>query len=153
MRVRTILGLAVILLGLFWVQIQEGIPDIVTPDDSVVVVIDINEPSQEIKEKVSSIAELITDEKDRLNLCIFNKVFSERVKNYDADAQQINDVYTEAAKMFFGETLKGKYEGYGSGITKLMSGVLGEENHKLTDQEKKQLSEIFSGLAWCLKKK
>lgn len=149
MRLRTIIGLAVIIIGLFWVQIQERIPDIV-PDNTPSVVITIDEPSQEIKEKVSSIADLVTDEKDRLNLCIFNKVFAERVGSYDADAQQINDVYTEAAKIFFGETLKGKYEGYGSGVTDLMSDVVGDENHKLTKEEKDELSNIFNGLAWHL---
>tara|TARA_R110000824_G_scaffold9932_9_gene44131 strand:+ start:2559 stop:3014 length:456 start_codon:yes stop_codon:yes gene_type:complete len=148
-RLRTIIGLAVIIIGLFWVQIQERIPDIV-PDNTPSVVITIDEPSQEIKEKVSSIADLVTDEKDRLNLCIFNKVFAERVGSYDADAQQINDVYTEAAKIFFGETLKGKYEGYGSGVTDLMSDVVGDENHKLTKEEKDELSNIFNGLAWHL---
>ena len=151
MRTRTIIGLAVILVGLFWVQIQEGIPDIV-PDNVTPVVIDVDEPTQEIKDKVSSIADLITDEKDRINLCIFNKIFAERVKNYDADAQQINDVYTEAAKMFFGETLKGKYAGYGDGIKKLMSDILGNENHVLTQDEKNQLSAVFYGLAWHLNK-
>ena len=105
---------------------------------------------QEIKEKVSSIADLVTDEKDRLNLCIFNKVFAERVKGYNTDAQQINDVYTEAAKIFFGETLRGKYEGYSSGVIKLMSDVVGNENHTLTQEEKDKLSNIFNGLAWCL---
>ena len=149
MRLRTIIGLAVIIIGLFWVQIQERIPDIV-PDNTPSVAITIDEPSQEIKEKVSSIADLVTDEKDRLNLCIFNKVFAERVGSYDADAQQINDVYTEAAKIFFGETLKGKYEGYGSGVTDLMSDVVGDENHKLTKEEKDELSNIFNGLAWHL---
>ena len=149
MRLRTIIGLAVIIIGLFWVQIQERIPDIV-PDNTPSVVITIDEPSQEIKEKGSSIADLVTDEKDRLNLCIFNKVFAERVGSYDADAQQINDVYTEAAKIFFGETLKGKYEGYGSGVTDLMSDVVGDENHKLTKEEKDELSNIFNGLAWHL---
>mgnify|MGYP003120470515 FL=1 len=151
MRFRTIIGLVVIVVGLFWVQIQEGIPDIV-PNDNIPVVITIDEPSQEIKEKVSSIADLVTDEKDRFNLCIFNKVFAERVKDYDADAQQINDVYTEAAKCFFGETLKGKYEGYGSKVTKLMSDILGTENHTLTQKEKDDLSNVFNGLAWSLNK-
>ena len=149
MRLRTIIGLAVIVVGLFWVQIQEGIPDIV-PNNTPAVVITIDEPTQEIKEKVSSIADLVTDEQDRLNLCVFNKVFAERVKDYDADAQQINDVYTEAAKIFFGETLKGKYEGYSSGITKLMSDIVGTENHILTQEEKDKLSNIFNGLSWHL---
>jgi len=150
-RLRTIIGLAVIVVGIFWVQIQEGIPDIV-PNDNIPVVITIDEPSQEIKEKVSSIADLVTDEKDRLNLCIFNKIFAERVKDYEADAQQINDVYTEAAKCFFGETLRGKYEGYGSKVTKLMSDILGNENHTITQKEKDELSNVFNGLAWSLNK-
>ena len=149
MRLRTIIGLAVIIIGLFWVQIQERIPDIV-PDNTPSVVITIDEPSQEIKEKVSSIARLVTDTKDRLNLCIFNKVFAERVEGYSADVQQINDIYTEAGKTFFGETLRGKYEGYGSGVTDLMSDVVGDENHKLTKEEKDELSNIFNGLAWHL---
>ena len=151
MQLRTIIGLAVIVVGLFWVQIQERIPDIV-PNNNPAVTITIDEPSQEIKNKVSSIADLVTDKKDRLNLCIFNKVFAERVESYDADAQQINDVYTEAAKVFFGETLRGKYEGYGSGVTKLMSDVVGDENHKLTQEEKDELGNIFNGLAWHLSK-
>ena len=80
MQIRTIIGVIVIVIGLFWVQIQEGIPDIV-PDIKPAVELNIDEPSQEIKEKVSSIASLVTDVEDRLNLCIFNMIFSERV-NY-----------------------------------------------------------------------
>lgn len=151
MQTRTIIGIVVILVGLFWAQIQEGIPDIV-PDDVTPVVINIDEPTEEIKNKVSSIADLVTDEKDRFNLCVFNKIFAERVKSYEADAQQINDVYTEAAKLFFGETLKGKYVGYGEGIQKLMSDIVGNENHVLTQDEKNQLSAVFYGLAWHLNK-
>ena len=93
MQIRTIIGVIVVVVGLFWVQIQEGIPDIV-PDVRPAVEINIDEPTPEIKEKVLSIASLVTDTKDRLNLCIFNKIFSERVRDYPADSQQLNDVYT-----------------------------------------------------------
>ena len=150
MQIRTIIGVIVIVIGLFWVQIQEGIPDIV-PDVRPAVEINIDEPTPEIKEKVLSIASLVTDTKDRLNLCIFNKIFSERVRDYPADAQQLNDVYTEAAKIFFGETLRGKYTGYSEGIQKLMSDIVGQENHELTQEEKNKLAQVFNGLAWALK--
>tara|TARA_Y100001973_G_C5176504_1_gene322301 strand:+ start:242 stop:694 length:453 start_codon:yes stop_codon:yes gene_type:complete len=149
-QIRTIIGVIVIVIGLFWVQIQEGIPDIV-PDIKPAVELNIDEPSQEIKEKVSSIASLVTDVEDRLNLCIFNMIFSERVLEYKADAQQLNDVYTQAGKIFFGETLKGKYAGYGEGIQKLMSDIVGNENHELTQEEKDKLSKVFNGLAWALR--
>jgi hypothetical protein len=149
MSKRTILGIVVILVGLFLPMIQERIPDITPspqPDDNP---LSISKPREEILEKVSSLADLVTDKEDRLRLCVFNKVFAERVKDYAADAQQINDVYAEAAKIFFGEALKGKYEGYGTGLVVLMKDSLGSENHTVTKEEKDKLSSSFSGLAWC----
>ena len=46
--IRTILGLSIILLGIFLPQIQERIPDLV-PDTKPAI--EIVEPSQEIKDK------------------------------------------------------------------------------------------------------
>ena len=145
---RAILGIIVILVGLFLPVIQERIPDLTPtpkPDDNPLGLV---KPDEETLEKVSSIAGLVTDTKDRLNLCVFNKVFAERVKDYSADVQQINDVYTEAGKTFFGETLRGKYEGYGASLLALMQDSLGSENHTPTQSEKDKLSEDFGGLAW-----
>lgn len=147
--IRTILGLCIVLFGIFLPQIQERIPDLVPETKPS---IEIVEPSQEIKEKTSSIAAKVTDPKDRLDLCIFNKTFSERVLGYDADVQQLNDVYTEAGKILFQESLKGKYDGYGAGVISLISEITGKENHNLTPNEKRQISEVFSGLAWNLSK-
>tara|TARA_R110002051_G_C8713193_1_gene495832 strand:- start:662 stop:1126 length:465 start_codon:yes stop_codon:yes gene_type:complete len=147
--IRSVLGLLIVLIGLFLPQIQERIPDLI-PD--TVPSIQIVEPSEEIKEKTSSIAGKVTDPKDRLDLCIFNKTFSERVLSYDANIQQLNDVYTEAGKILFQESLKGKYDGYGVGVVSLMSEITGKENHNLTPDEKRQISEVFSGLAWNLSK-
>ena len=142
---RTILGLVIVLIGLFWPVIQEWTPDI-TPESDVTIGID--EPDRETLEKVSSISDLVTDKKDRLNLCIFNKVFAERVGNYSASVQQINDIYAHSGKTFFGETLRGKYDGYSAGLLSLMKGVLGEKNHSVTKEEKDQLAAHFGGLAW-----
>lgn len=147
--IRTILGLCIVLFGIFLPQIQERIPDLVPETKPS---IEIVEPSQEIKEKTSSIAAKVTDPKDRIDLCVFNKTFSERVLGYDADVQQLNDVYTEAGKILFQESLKGKYDGYGAGVISLISEITGKENHNLTPNEKRQISEVFSGLAWNLSK-
>jgi len=145
---RTCLGLLIVLIGLFLPQIQERIPDLIPKPSAPVV--DIKEPTQEIKEKTLKIAEKVTDDKDRLDLCIFNKEFSERILTYDTDVQQVNDVYTEAAKVLYKDSLKGKYDGYSQGVISLVSGVTGNENHQLTQSEKVQLGEVFSGLAWNL---
>ena len=148
--IRTGLGLLLILIGLFLPQIQERIPDLIpdTPTPSIV----IEEPTQEIKDKTLKVSEKVTDDKDRLELCVFNKVFSERVLGYDADVQQVNDIYTESGKILFKGSLKGKYDGYGAGVVSLISEITGNENHELTQQEKQQISEVFSGLAWNLSK-
>ena len=148
--IRTLLGLLLILIGLFLPQIQERIPDFTpnTPSPSIA----IEEPTQEIKDKTLKISEKVTDDKDRLELCVFNKVFSERLLDYDADVQQVNDIYTESGRILFKDSLRGKYDGYGAGVVSLISEITGSENHELTQQEKQQISEVFSGLAWNLSK-
>ena len=148
--IRTLLGLLIILIGLFLPQIQERIPDLIP--DNPTPSIAIEEPTQEIKDKTLKLSEKITDNEDRLELCVFNKVFSERVLRYDADIQQLNDIYTESGKILFKDSLKGKYDGYGNGVVSLISEITGNENHQLTQQEKQQISEVFSGLAWNLSK-
>ena len=63
-----------------------------------------------------------------------------------------NDVYTEAAKILYKDSLKGKYDGYGSGVISLILEITGSENHELTQSERQQISDVFSGLAWNLSK-
>jgi hypothetical protein len=146
---RALVGLAFVLVGLFLPQIQERIPDILVKPEKPAV-IQIAEPNQQVIEKVSSVAKLVTDDMDRVRLAIFNDIFANRVLDYDADSQQINDVYTEAARNIFGSSMRGKYEGYAAGITGLFIDVLGTQNHQLSEIEKGQLSAYFRGLAWCL---
>lgn len=145
---RVVIGLALVFLGLFWPQIQERIPDLLPKPKPAYVVVEPE--SDEIKQKVSSVASLVTDNDSRLLLAVFNQTFAERVIEYEADAQQINDLYVEAARNVFGESMRGKYDGYSEGLTSLMKNVLGNENHQVTKEEKAQLSAIFSGLAWAL---
>jgi len=147
---KALIGLACVLIGLFLPQIQERIPDILVKPNTPSAVIQIAEPNQQIIDKVSSVASLVTDDMDRVRLAIFNDIFSNRVLEYNADSQQLNDVYTEAARNIFGNSMKGKYPGYASGITSLLKSIMGTQNHELSELEKQQLSNYFRGLAWCL---
>ena len=128
-NVRIAVGLLLVLVGFFWDNIQERIPDFVPSDN----VIDVAEPTENI---------------DRANLAVFNKVFSDGCVSYKTTNQQVNDVYTLAAKDFFGDSLKGKYNGYGESLTGLLKDTIGEEVHELSSEEKQKLSESFSALAW-----
>jgi len=140
---RIVIGLSLVFVGFFWNDIQERIPDFVSNE----IAVDIEEPSEDVKSK-TSFSNVVTDSKDRLNLTCFNKVFSDRCINYKATNQDINDVYVLAAKNFFGDSLNGKYDGYGDSLTKAMKDVIGDEVHQLTEEEKKKLSQTFLGLAW-----
>ena len=81
---------------------------------------------------------------------MFNKVFADRVTSYEATAQQINDIYVEAAKNVFGDTIKGKYEQLSPAAQEAMKSVLGTEDHKATQKEKDDLSKKFMSFAWYL---
>jgi len=146
-RTRVIVGLFLVLIGFFWNNIINAIPKI---DNKPVQVVKIDKPEQQILDKTEPIAKLVTDKNDKLNLCLFNDVFSKRLVSYKTDAQKMNDVYVEAGKNFFGDSIKGKYEGFSKSLDDLFISVLGVENHEVTENEKSTLSKTFSGLAYCL---
>ena len=148
-KTRALLGLALIVIGLFYNKISDFI---VIPDpEPDVTIIEIDKPSQEIIKVTKPVADLVTDKDDRLKLCIFNKIFAERVVGYfDIKAQQTNDLYVQAATNYFGTTLRGKYDGYANSLTGLFKGVIGTQAHALSDGEKSELSQTFLGFAWCL---
>jgi hypothetical protein len=145
---RLVLGLCLVSVGLFWNNIANFIPKIDNKTPKQLVQID--KPSDEVFNTVKPVADLITDPSDKIKLCLFNNTFSKRVTSYSADAQQVNDVYVQAAKNLFGDSLKGKYQGFSGSLDKLFGSVFGIENHVVTDKEKSALSETFRGLAYCL---
>tara|TARA_R100000008_G_C3584131_1_gene170814 strand:- start:2344 stop:2802 length:459 start_codon:yes stop_codon:yes gene_type:complete len=148
-RLRLLAGACLILLAFFWNNLGAIIPTI--PDDSEKIIIE--KPETAMIEEWQNVSNSITDSADILRLCIFNKVFADRVKDYDASAQQINDVYVDAAKSCFGDTIKGKYELLGPATEGAMASVLGDENHQTTDFERLTLSKKFMAFAWSLNNK
>jgi len=148
-RLRLLAGACLILVALFWNNLGDIIPTIPEENDKII----IEEPESSMIEEWNNVTDSITNSSDVLRLCVFNKIFAERVKDYDASAQQINDVYVEAAKNCFGETLKGKYELLGPATEGAMASVLGNEDHKTTNFEKSALSKKFMAFAWNLNNK
>ena len=148
-RLRLLIGFCMISVAFFWNDLGNIIPTIPDEDNKII----IEEPDMAMVEEWDDVSNSITDPTDVLGLCVFNKVFAERVKDYDASAQQINDIYVEAAKNRFGETLKGKYELLGPATEGAMVSVLGEEDHKTTDFERLTLNKKFMAFAWNLNNK
>lgn len=116
----------------------------------VLVNIDIPKPSETMESKFSNIKNIVREQEDKINLCIFNKIFADRIKNYSIDQQQLNDLYVMAAKDFFGESLKNKYDGLDNFLVSAINEVVGEEVHQLNEDEKSQLQNRFYAIAWIL---
>lgn len=119
-------------------------------DEEEIAILEIEEPTPEILELVQSISDLVTDPTDRAKLAIFNQEFATRITNYETDNQKTNDVYVLAASYFFKNELNDKYDGLDQEIIKLIRSSIGDENHVLTTEEKVDLSNKFTGLAWSL---
>ena len=136
---RTAIGLLIIFIAL-WTPPQE--PDI--------QLINVDKPTQAIIDIVTPISSMITDPTDRAKLAIFNQTFANRIKIYNADLQQVNDIYVLAASCFFENTLVNKYDNLDTKIISLIENVTGPDNKTLTAEDKEKISSNFMGLAWTL---
>jgi hypothetical protein len=147
------LAIVLLIYGVFgtgWLDLLDKPMPQPEPAPPPAKILNIDKPSEEIIEKVSPFSDLITDPTDRAKVAIFNYNFANRVLNYEAEAQQVNDVYVLAGKLFFKKTLVDKYKGLAEDIVDLMTDCMGDENHILTEEEKNLLHQHFLGVAWVL---
>jgi len=132
LNVKNIIALVLIGIGLT-MQLGPLLPNISPKPDVAILNIDKPDPT------------------DRAKMAIYSQEFATRVKNYDAQLQQVNDVLSLSAKEFFNGAMSDKYSGLDDKIINLITSACGgDDNHKLTEVEKVELSEVFMGLAWAL---
>lgn len=144
--------IALILVGIgLWMQFGYLVPMPNIKPKPDVAILNIDKPNEYILNLVQPVSDLVTDPTDRAKLAIYSQEFANRIKKYDIELQQINDVLALAAKEFFQDSMNDKYVGLDDGIIKLITTSAGtDDNHKLTDDEKLKLSETFMGFAWTL---
>ena len=139
-----VIAIVCILVGLCWpVSTNTNI-------DNDTLLVNIAKPTTSILELVNPISNTVTDDTDRVKLAIFNQEFATRVKTYEVDAQQVNDVYVLAGSLFFENSLRGKYKNLDTMMIELIQKSTSDDNHKLTTAEKEELSSSFMGLSWSL---
>jgi hypothetical protein len=142
---KNLVAIALILFGCILAVRQNPSPKI---DD--VAILNIDKPTDAIINIVNPISKLVTDPTDRAKLAIFNQEFAKRVLAYNANNQQVNDVYVLAGSKFFNNDLVDKYKDLDVELVKLLESSIGSENHIVTQQEKEDISTKFMGLAWAL---
>lgn len=112
--------------------------------------LDISKPSEKMQNRFIKIRDIVSERDDKVNLCIFNKVFADRVNGYSINQQQLNDIYVNAAKNFFSSSLKGKYEDLDVFLIDTIEEVTGNDVHQLSNEEKLELQNRFYAIAWIL---
>lgn len=149
---KNILAIVLLIYGVFgtgWLDTLDN-PSPQPEPPAPTKILEIETPSDNVKNRVKVISDLITDPSDRAKIAIFNYEFADRVIKYDASTQNVNDIYTLAGKLFFKKTLVDKYDGLAEEIVSLLEECMTDENHVLTVEEKAKLNEYFMGVAWVL---
>ena len=141
-RLMFFIGALVIFFSLFGASLTDVIDE---PID-----IGLEKPTEQIIEEVEEVSNIVTSQEDKVSLAIFNKIFADRLVSYDTNQQQLNDVYVLAAKNYFKDSLKNKYDDLDNFLIKTLQSVTGDQIHVLSDQEKSDLQEKFYGISWCL---
>ena len=147
---KNIIAILLIVIGLAgtgWVKLPSPI---IKPKPEPVTILNIDKPSQNIIDKVQKFSTLIKDPTDRAKIAIFNYEFATKVLTYQANLQQVNDVYTLAGKTFFQNSIVGKYAGLSDMLVELLKESAGDKNHILTEKEKTDIHDSFMGVAWTL---
>jgi hypothetical protein len=148
---KNIIAIALILYAIFGsglVDLLKNIKPIPQPQPASIL--NIDKPTNDVILRVERFSNLITDPTDRAKIAIFNYDFANRIKTWNTNNQQVNDVYTLAGKIFFQESLVNKYSGLSTEITDLLKELLTDDNHVLSEEEKNKVNQYFAGIAWVL---
>jgi len=148
---KNIIAIALILYAVFGsglVDLLKNIKPIPQPQPASIL--NIDKPTNDVILRVERFSNLITDPTDRAKIAIFNYDFANRIKTWNTNNQQVNDVYTLAGKIFFQDSLVNKYSGLSTEITDLLKELLTDDNHILSEEEKNKVNQYFAGIAWVL---
>jgi len=148
---KNIIAIALILYAIFGsglVDLLKNIKPIPQPQPASIL--NIDKPTNDVILRVERFSNLITDPTDRAKIAIFNYDFANRIKTWNTNNQQVNDVYTLAGKIFFQDSLVNKYSGLSTEITDLLKELLTDDNHILSEEEKNKVNQYFAGIAWVL---
>lgn len=143
-----VIGIVFLVAGFF---IDDIVDSFTVVNEVEVVRLGLSQPSDEISNIVADIDDIVTDKEDRLAIAIFNKVCADRIPNWPEFTQQEwNDIYVSAAKKFFGNSMRGKYENLDTFIVSLISDITGDEIGNLSADDRKQVVDRLNGIAWHL---
>jgi hypothetical protein len=141
-------GVAIILFGIFGKNVLETLTVL---NEVEVVNLGLSQPSENVSSAVSKVADIVTVDEDRLSIAIFNMVCADRMANWSSfNQQEFNDIYVSAAKNFFGDSMRGKYEMLDEFLVEAIMEVTGEELHSITAVEKQEIINRLNGIAWFL---
>lgn len=140
------LGLIIVCLGLLWPNLSEL--NILPQEPSVRTVLNMEKPELELIAELEAI-DNVNDPLDRDRMSIFAYEFAKRAPGYNIESQTLLDMYGQAAKDSFGDSVKGKYDKNLLGSDAIRA-IIGNKESFLDKETTEELSKRFSGTAWVL---
>lgn len=151
---RRYLGLAVVVLGLFWPQIETYIKNRMTNSVDYNTILELKKPSDDDYKSVSAIKKVMTgpDQKeDREKMAVFHNELAKRSANYpEYTTNQFEGLYYDASKEFFEGKINGKYQNLGDEIYNLILATLGENEGIVSKEESEKLAEKMRAMSYVL---
>jgi len=146
--INLLFGLVIVLYGVFGKTISENLSIV---NEIEVIDLYIDKPPEAILNDTNDISDIISEKEDRISFAVFNKVCSDRMQKWpNINQQDLNDVYVEAAKKYFGNSINNKYDGLAVFIKGKFQSVTGDDVHTLTKAELENISQILLGMSWNL---
>lgn len=155
MKPRLYLGIALVLIGFFWNNIQSiniSLPVNISTDYDKIL--DLEKPSDKLYEELKDVKSIVSgpDEVfDRELIAIFNNEMGKRLPSYDnINSISFENFYVESAKLTFNNRISNKYKTLGDRMYKIILSTLGENEAIITKEEQMALSDKMRAISWIL---
>ncbi len=151
MNLRFLLGLVLLLVAVVDPSVILDKVSNIIPEPAPVI--EIEKPADIYIESTKNVAELIKDDEDKVSMAVYCLEFSKRLtsENYtDIKLQFLPDILSEAGKLYFEGSMKGKYDGLSDGLIKIITDEVGEDDIFLEKEQLTELSNKFKALSWNL---
>jgi len=152
MKFRLLIGLALVLIGLFGESLWESAKKINWPEPEVPVT--IVEPSMELKTLVQPIVDEDISSEDAALMSAFFEELASVVANdtqFIQNTGQFRVFNVTAGGLNFNKQLKDKYENLGENIDAAIMEAMGKENVPMDDEKRSGLAEVLMAIAWGVK--
>ncbi len=155
MNKRTVAGLFLVGIGLFWPSIES----LILKNNNVTRVdynkmLNLKQPNEKVYNELKDIKDIVSgpsEEIDRELIAIFNNEMAKRLSKYEnINTLAFENYYADAGKNFYQGRISNKYNELGNKMYQVILSTLGDNEVIITKEEMENLSEKMRAMSWIL---